>query len=220
MIAALVLAATTASAAPAPAVCRAVDGLGCWYASPDAPAADATLMIYFRGWTKGYNGVVPSGLRASSSRAAFADYRLQSAADAAKAVVLVTGSSDAAVKDAEIAALEKETGRNFSKLILASHSGGYVGLTASVPPSKPVARVVMLDNFYFDDAPDSLAHKIGALVDKGAACAGFYTPHNKDRYQKRFAPHAKCAVDAFGPADHDEKVKACLTSYATGAACP
>jgi hypothetical protein len=176
-------------------------------------------MIYFRGWTKDHDGSVPVAERLRTSRAALGDYALNRAAAAIGAVLLVTGSSDAAVRDADIDALEKQTGRSFSRLILAAHSGGYVGLTASLPKRRDVERVIMLDNFYFNDGPDSLGHRVADLVGKGAKCAGFYTPHNKDRYEQRFKPYLTCAVDPFGKNDHDAKVIDCLTGYAATGSC-
>lgn len=200
--------------------CAPVAGIGCVYV-PASAAADgaAPLMIYFRGWVKPYDGAVPAAERLRSARTAFTSYELGRAADAAGAVLLVTGSSDAAVRDADVDALEKQVGRRFSRLILAAHSGGYDGLGESLPQKRAVARVIMLDDFYFDDGPDSLGHRVADLVGKGAACAGFYTPHNKDRYEQRFKPYLACSVDAFGKNDHDAKVKECLRGYATTGAC-
>ena len=213
------LSATLAAAAPSHP-CAPVDGIGCVYI-PASAAADgpAPLMVYFRGWVNKYNGSVPVSERLLSARTAFTGYELGRAADAAGAVLLVTGSSDAAVRDADIDALEKQVGRQFSRVILASHSGGYAGLTASLPQKRTVSRVIMLDNFYFDDGPDSLGHHVADLVAKGASCAGFYTPHNQDRYEQRFKPYLACPVDAFAPTDHDAKVKECLRGYATTGTC-
>ena len=214
-----VLAATFAAAQTAHP-CAPVAGIGCVYVSPKAAAdGSAPLFIYFRGWVSPYNGSVPVAARLLSARTAFTSYEMGRAADAAGAVMLVTGSSDAAVRDADIDALEKQVGRSFSRLILAAHSGGYVGIAASLPQKRAVARVIMLDDFYFDDGPDSLAKRVATLVGKGAACSGFYTPHNKDRWQQRFQPYLTCAVDAFGKDDHDAKVKECLRGYATTGAC-
>ena len=87
------------AAAQTPPACDSVDGIGCVYV-PASAASDgsAPLMIYFRGWTKIYDGSVPAAERPRSSRAALVDYKLNVAADAAGAVLLVTGSSDAAVR--------------------------------------------------------------------------------------------------------------------------
>ncbi len=219
IILASILAATFA-AAQTPSACAPVAGIGCVYV-PAKAAEDgsAPLMIYFRGWVKPWNGSVPVTERLKSSQTAFSSYGLDRAADAAGAVLLVTGSSDAAVLDADIDALEKQVGRKISRLILSAHSGGYVGLNASLPQKRAVARVIMLDDFYFNDGPDSLAHRVALLVDKGAVCDGFYTPHNKDRWEQRFKPFLTCPVEAFGPNDHDLKVKECLSGYATTGTC-
>jgi hypothetical protein len=217
----ILLALLTASLASAQTpACAPVDGIGCVYVSPKASEdGTAALFVYFRGWVSPYNGSVPVSERLRSSRSAFVNYDLDRAADAAGAVLLVTGSSDAAVRDADVDALEKKVGRRFSRLILAAHSGGYAGLAASLPQNRTVARVIMLDDFYFDDGPGSLGHRVADLVAKGAACAGFYTPHNKDRYEQRFKPYLACSVDAFGKDDHDAKVKQCLRGYATTGTC-
>ena len=209
------------AAAQTPPACAPVPGIGCVYVSPKAAEdGSAPLFVYFRGWVKPYNGSVPVPERPSSAQGAFSTYGLGAAADAAGAILLVTGSSDAAARDADIDALEKQVGRRFSRLILAAHSGGFVGLNASLPQRRAVARVIMLDDFYFNDGPDSLGRRVAALVGKGAACAGYYTPHNKDRWEQRFKPYLACPVDAFGPNDHDAKVGACLAGYATTGTCP
>ena len=218
MIFLLVAALAAAQAAPQ---CAPVPGIGCVYVSPKAAEdGSAPLLVYFRGWTKAHKGSVPVAERAASAREAFSSYDLDRAADAAGAVLFVTGSSDASFQDADVDALETKVGRRFSRLILAAHSGGYVGLDASLPQRREVARVIMLDDFYFSDGPDSLGRRVAALVGRGAACAGFYTPHNKERWEQRFKPYLTCPVDAFGPHDHDDKVNACLKGYATTGACP
>jgi hypothetical protein len=217
----LLAAVLTASLASAqtPHPCAPVAGIGCVYVSPKA-ADDAPLFVYFRGWTKVHKGSVPPAERARSAQDAFAFYELGRAADAAGAVLLSVGSSDAVVRDADVDALERQTGRNFRRLILAAHSGGYAALDAFLPQRRDVARVIMLDDFYFSDGPGSLGRKVAALVGKGAVCAGFYTPHNKERMEQRFKPYLTCPLDAFAPPDHDPKVKACLAGYATTGTCP
>ena len=221
MILAIAAALTAAfAAAQTPPACAPVPGIGCVYVPPRAAEdGSAPLFVYFRGWVKPFKGSVPPSELLLSARTAFSSYELGRAADAAGAVLLVTGSSDAAVRDADIDALEARVGRRFSRLILAAHSGGYVGLAASLPQKRAVARVIMLDDFYFDDGPASLGRRVAALVDQGAACAGFYTPHNKERWEQRFKPYLVCPIDAFGPDDHDAKVKDCLRGYATAGPC-
>ena len=212
--------AASLAAAQTPPACAPVDGIGCVYVSPKAAEdRSAPLFVYFRGWTDPYDGSVPVSKRLLSARTAFSSYELGRAADGAGAVLLVTGSSDAAVRDADVDALEKQLGRQFSRLILAAHSGGYAGLAASLPQKRAVARVIMLDDFYFNDGPDSLGHRVADLVGKGAACAGFYTPHNKARWEQRFKPYLTCPVEAYGKTDHDAKVKECLRGYATTGTC-
>jgi hypothetical protein len=212
------LAATLAVAQTTPA-CAPVPGIGCVYIPSTASDGAAPLFIYFRGWLAPHNGSVPAKERVSSAGQAFTFYGLGPAADAAGAVLLVTGSSDVSVRDADVDALEKQLGRRFTSLILAAHSGGYVGLGASLPPKRKVERVIMLDDFYFDDSAASVGRAVADVVQRGAACAGYYTPHNKDRWEQRFKPYLTCPVEAFGPNDHNAKVNECLKGYATTGTC-
>lgn len=203
------------AACPRPALC--VDaakadagtpfaGVGVYYDGSGGSAA-APLLVYYRGWVGagnypggGLSGghITGSANIVRSAAAALKFYKLAELAAEKGLVVLVTGSSDIAVRQAEIDALGRELGKDFTGVYAAAHSGGYVGLSASLPSLARLDALVLLDPFYSDFSAAVLAR-----TQAGAACGGFYTPHNKARYQKWFTG-AGCAVDeSFSAADHE-----------------
>lgn len=208
------LLALAASAAESP--CRPF-GAGCYYAPDSAlEASMPALLVYFRGHWGQYAGSVPEGKRLASARQAFEVFGLKKLAEDQGMVVLVTGSSDAAFTNADLAELERELEGGFKRLFLASHSGGYVGLWNSLSKLARPDRVVMLDNFYF---AEGLSKLVAERVDKGTECAGFFTKHNKLRYEKNFKPYASCSVEARDDYGHDGAVSKCLPKFLAGEAC-
>ena len=194
--------------------CLEVRSTGCVY----TPAAgDGGLLIYLRGWWGQYRGSVPARMRTVSARTIFREVGLQRVADRSGLTVLVTGSSDVAVLDADVKALERAARRKFSRVAVAAHSGGFVGLEATLQDLPAIVRVVMLDDFYFDREP--LTGLIAARVGSGAKCTGFVTTHNLDRWQKRFKPFVECPVDVFADDEHTAAVGRCLGSYLDKTTC-
>ncbi|MDE2143540.1 MAG: hypothetical protein KGJ84_14125, partial [Elusimicrobia bacterium] len=188
------LAAVPVRADPAETDCLPAPGnVGCAYVPANAPP-DATLLIYLRGFHPKYKGNVPDSECLASSRQAFIHYGLGSLADEKGLGVLVTCRSNQAVTEAVISAFSKSAGRPFAKRILAAHSGGYVGLGGTLDAGVAASRILMLDDFY-DGNPAGLARKLQLAVSAGASCAGYFTPHNKKRYEAAYKPNVACAVD-------------------------
>ena len=104
--------------------------------------------------------------------------------------VLVTGSSDISVKRSDLDRLQAGLGVTFGPVSVAAHSGGYVGLSRSIDTFSRLDKIILLDPFYSD-----FSAKISAQVRQGAACTGFYTPHNAARY-KQFFSSAGCPAEA------------------------
>lgn len=203
---------------PHAAECRALGTAGCWLPAPGGAGADPALLVYFRGYWRGHgDGRVPERERLASSRQALEFYGLEAAAAQAGAAVLVTGSSDAAVTEKEIAAVEQALGVPFGRLLVAAHSGGYAGLLRSLPGLRRPDRIVMLDDFYFTDAA-----QVALLEDRvraGAVCTGFLTAHNEARWRQAFRGRLDCAVERRDDLGHQRGVNACLGAYLTGTAC-
>lgn len=204
---------------PPEARCLAFRDKGCLLVPEGGVTGDARLLIYYRGWWRGHgNGSVPGGERIESSRQALSFYGLEAAAAKVGAVVFITGSSDQAFVEEDIAGLEKETGFRFANVSVAAHSGGYVGLFKSLPSLRRPERIVMLDNFYFTDAAKAAA--VQKLVEGGAVCAGFYTAHNESRWREGFRSRVTCSVEAQDKLGHEGGVNACLAAYLTKTTCP
>lgn len=203
-------------AAGAGADCAPLPGVGCVYVPLGAPRTEPGLLIYFRGHWRSYRGRVPQELRVESARSAFISYGVKAAAERAGLAVLVTGSSSAEVGAAELAAARAAAGRPLGRVILAAHSGGYVGLERSLPGLPPVARIVMLDDFYFDA---SLTALIKARVGAGAACTGYVTLSSRARWESRFKPFVACPVDVYQDSEHEAAVARCLGAYLERSTC-
>lgn len=204
---------------PAPAAsrqdeeCAELGSIGCFYNG--APGAGAVpLLIYYRGWVLEsnypggglYGGHITGAANIlRSSRAALSFYKLRRLADEKRIAVLVTGSSDIAVTQADVEKLQAALGGKFSSVSVAAHSGGYTGLTRSIGTFGRLERIILLDSFY-----DDFSAPVSAGIAQGAACTGFYTPHNAARYDKYFA-RTGCRAEARpSPADHENYVPAAL----------
>lgn len=201
--------------------CVAFGSQSCWYAGTGAnQSGSATVLVYFRGHWGDYKGNVPAGTRLASARQAFSAYELKRAADENKVVVLVTGSSDVSVSEEDLDKLAEAAKVKFTGRWLASHSGGFVGLGASLKKLGPVNRVVLLDTFYFGE---DLSKLVAARVAAGAVCTGFLTPHNKDRWSKRFVPFVAekaCPVNLYtAHSEHEDAVRRCLSPYLSRTTC-
>ncbi|OGS28604.1 MAG: hypothetical protein A2218_07295 [Elusimicrobia bacterium RIFOXYA2_FULL_53_38] len=205
-------AATVSKARQAPD-CAAFKTTGCYF-NGAKPGAKAPLLIYYRGHLSAqnyptgglYGGHItgPANIL-SSARSALTFYGLKQLALDKGLVVLVTGSSDISVLQIEVDDLQSELGYVFPRVSLAAHSGGYVGLSRSIGTLNRVDDIILLDPFYTD-----FAAKIRPRILEGAACSGFYTPHNAKRYKQYFSGLG-CQVEArTGAADHENWVAPCL----------
>ena len=186
-----------AKAAPQETAGVPVKGIGSYF-NGGQPGKQAPLFIYYRGWLSEsnypggglYGGKITGEANIlRSSRAAFTHYELMRLASEKGLVVLATGSSDIAVKQADIENLQRELGYDFPRVYVAAHSGGYVGLSASIDSLKRVDGIILLDPFYSD-----FSAKILPRTQSGTSCTGYFTPHNKARYQKWFSG-LKCSFD-------------------------
>jgi len=199
--------------APKSEECVEIPSIGCYYSGAPAGAA-VRLLIYYRGWVSdtNYPGSGLSGGHISgrtdilrSSRAALSFYKLKQLAVEKRIAVLVTGSSDISVKRSDVDRLQAGLGVAFGSVSVAAHSGGYVGLSSSIDSFSGLDKIILLDSFYSD-----FSSKIGAQVRQGAACTGFYTPHNAARY-KQFFSGIGCRAEArTSPDDHEHYVPASL----------
>lgn len=195
--------------------CRPLPGVGCVYV-PANLDREPGLMIYFRGHWRSYRGQVPEELRVESARSALAAYGIKAAADRSGLTVLITGSSSVGIGDRELAEARAAAGRPFSRLVLAAHSGGYIGLGKSLPHLPPAARILMLDDFYFDA---DLTALIKARVEAGTSCTGFVTRHSRARWEARFKPFLVCPVDLYQDSEHEAAVPRCLGAYLERTTC-
>lgn len=151
-----------------------------------------TLVVYFRGHVRGYPGHpgrVPQRFWAASARRVLTknNYNLQRYK--LKASLYATGSSHIGLSVDELLHLLLET--RADRLILAAHSGGYVGLhktlnSLSVELKKKVSGIWLLDNFY---SPANTRKHLTRMFSGSflrSRCLGYTTPHNHLRYQRYF----------------------------------
>lgn len=195
-----------------------LEGVGCWYA-PEGLPADAPLLIYLRGHHPSMGPNVPDEQYLSSSRQAFVHYELGKTAAEKKTAVLVTYRSGLAVSPAVVGAVAAAAKRAFTKVTVAAHSGGYVGLLRSLEAGLSPSGFVMLDNFY-GKGGGGLASRLQRLISSGARCSGFYTPHNKVNFEEGYKKSVSCAVDDLGKdSQHNAGVNRCLAGYLDGLPC-
>lgn len=218
----LALLATLAPAAvradPTPDQCLKFSDIGCYYV-PTSTTGAVPLLVYHRGHHSVYKGEVPPEKCLQSAQQAFISYKLGVLADSAQIAVLVICSSNIGIAPAAISNLSKVSGRVFSKNLLVSHSGGYVGLHKTLNAGVTADRIILLDTFYEED--DSIARLIQAQVSAGAVCTGYFTAHNKDKYENYYEPNFQCSVDDMGDnSNHDLTVTRCLPVYLTQRSCP
>lgn len=207
-------------AAAAASDCSAHGRQMCWYAGKGVDAGRAAVLVYFRGHWGDYKGDVPPGERLASARSAFSTYELKRVADDNKLIVLVTGSSDVSVSDRDLDDIAAAAKATIASLRLAAHSGGFVGLGASLKQLGFAERIILLDAFYFGE---DLSKQVAERVARGAACTGFTTPHNKKRWSERFAarlPGKACPIDHYlAASEHEDAVRRCLGPYQSRTTC-
>jgi hypothetical protein len=150
------------------------------------------LSVYFPGHAQeiGLKGSVPKQKRRAwvNQLLDSSAYELRSTIENAGCPVLILGDSQGTVSASDLESLLEKLG--LSSLHLLSHSGGNVGLSASVaawPPSllQKVSAVKLLDNFYSATLAKNLKNAFGSQKLE-QICTGFVTAHNFDRFEKSF----------------------------------
>lgn len=217
----------TLPAAAAEHLCQPLAGVGCYFA-PDSAGANPPLLIYLRGHHPDLLSNVPAGRALESARQAFDFYGLERVARETLHAVLVTYRSGLAVSEADIGALSRASAKTFGRRTVAAHSGGYVGLGATLDNGLSFRKVIVLDSFY--SSSPALAQKLQARFPSGA-CRGFFTPHrtqrrdgsfydNEANFNANFRPHAPgCRVERLGGGDHNPGVNRCLAQYVRDGTC-
>jgi hypothetical protein len=225
LAAALLILSLPAAAAEHP--CLPLPGVGCYFA-PESAGANPPLLIYLRGHHPEHLANVPAGRALESARQAFDFYGLERVARDSAHAVLVTYRSGLAVSEADIGALSRASAKTFGRRTVAAHSGGYVGLGATLDNGLSFQQVIMLDSFY--SSSPALAQKLQARFPSGS-CRGFFTPHRSQRrdgsfydneanFNANFRPHAAgCAVDRLPEGQHNPGVHRCLPVYLRGQPC-
>lgn len=217
-LAVLVLLAAPLQAQIREDACVPFEGVGCWYA-PEGLPSNAPLLVYLRGHHPAMGPNVPAAQFLSSSRQAFVHYDLGKTAAEKKTILLVTYRSGVAVSPAVVDSLAQEAKRAFSKVTVAAHSGGYVGLLKSLEAGLAPSGFVMLDNFY-GKGGGGLASRLQRLISSGARCSGYYTAHNKANFEDGYKKSVNCAVDDLGKdSEHNPGVNRCLGGYLDGLPC-
>lgn len=194
--------------------CQPVPGVGCWYG---AQAWNGTVLVYLRGHHPSLGPRVPQAELVASARQAFEFYGLRGAADSAGARVLVTGNSPLVVGAETLAKLGAQ------RVVVAAHSGGYAALERTLAGLPGLERVILLDMFYgaapVGDTP-TLTRIARAVKATGAACSGFYTSHNWERYKLYFRDEAPaCAIQDGAAYGHNGGVNRCLPAFLAGSPC-
>ena len=181
-------------------------------------STNSTLVIYHRGHWASFKGDVPLDQRNNSLKQAIDFYELNKSHEQVESPFLISASSNIGftIKEIESALLSANLAAD-SKVILASHSGGYVGLLKTLNYLKKsvytfdISQIIMLDNFYFIKESTSL---IKSFLDKGTKCSGYLTAHNSTRFKERFSSTVnsnQCSMKL--KVNHNKGVNACLSDY-------
>jgi len=157
---------------------------------PANPRACDRLRIYFPGHAQelGLAARVPSDRVLEWHRVLLSEeseYALAAAIIEGKCPVLLLADSESTLSPRRLRSALRDTGTSSFELLI--HSGGYVGLEASLRAWSandlaPLAALQMLDSFYDASTAQVLRSKLGR-----APCAGFTTPHNRARFEANFA---------------------------------
>jgi len=170
-----------------------------------------TLRVYFPGHAQELElkGSVPQKREREWAEALLKseNYKLAAAITTSTCPTLILGDSIKTIKASEIASQLTES--EAISIELYSHSGGYVGMNASLEmweenEFSKVKKIVLLDNFYSSALASTLKEKFGDKLKQ--MCKGFYTPHNADRfksYYSKICPN----VDSKGKSEHKTAVR-------------
>ena len=151
-----------------------------------------TLILYFRGHTKKFGGQTPGRVPRSQWVNSAMDFLDNSSYRLSQYKLLsnlyVTGSSHLSFSNDDINYLLELTGS--TELILASHSGGYLGFNITLQNlSKKnrdiISGVWLFDNFYSKNTSRILNDELSKDFLE-SNCFGYTTPHNKQRYYSSF----------------------------------
>ena len=174
--------------------CVDVPGVGCRLNG----GSSNRVVVYHRGFWIWEPSAVPARVRNASrvtvpaqylpdsARGALLRYGLDRVAHARHSDVIVTGGSPVALVGAELNELNKP------KVALVAHSGGYQGLVRTMQNmgGRKIDEIILLDCFYGVNSGAN-AYIARYLRDHPETkCSGFYTEHNKWRYNNTFLPVA------------------------------
>jgi hypothetical protein len=171
-----------------------------------------TLRVYFPGHAQelGLKGSVPQKREREWAEELLKteSYKLAAAITTSTCPTLILGDSIKSISSTEVARQLNES--DASSLELLSHSGGYVGLNATLESWEEkefskVKKVILLDNFYSENLASTLKEKFGEKKMK-EICSGFYTPHNADRYKSSYSKICPI-MDSKGKAEHKTAVR-------------
>lgn len=192
------------------------------------------VIIFFRGWVPdnrfGSQRSVPIRHWQTSAFQMLTDPRQigshieQSLAELnLQASIFTVGSSDQGLTVDEMDRILEEAGA--SKLIFASHSGGWRGLQYTItPPPKEywekVKAIWMLDNFYSTGLAEDLERNFG-LEFLNQHCFAFVTPHRENRQINRFNNHFRelCPQVLDSGIGHSNGVVRCMPQFERGEPC-
>jgi hypothetical protein len=185
------------------------------------------LIIFFRGWVapnlaKKYGGergrLHEKSWTKSARDLAFEDLRLFNIA--LNSSLFITGSSHVDLSSKELKKLLEESGAQ--EIILASHSGGYVGMRTTILAmsgalKEKVTGIWMLDNFY-GGAPfaQDLERNFGRQFLR-QNCYGFLTEHNRARFNSSYA--SLCPHTLGHGVTHSSGVSQCMPFYESSLPC-
>ena len=156
---------------------QAANAISCHNKSCFIDQKSKKTLVFLRGHYKG-SGKLPSSQFMKVAKLAIKQFQLEKLATTKKINILVTGSSHLGFSPEEIQG---------NHIILASHSGGYVGmwetLEAFSEEQERIKSIIMLDSWY------STKKAFHQLIDSfKVPCMGFLTQHNLARYNKYYKP--------------------------------
>jgi hypothetical protein len=204
--------------------CKSLDKYSCLYQKSDVAYQNDAIVIYHRGFWGKHQGNVPIDLRQKSVEQALSFYDLGKSSEKLQKTMLISTSSNVGftVKEIESAIRGVRLKEN-AKVILVSHSGGYLGLLKTLKYLKKdsykfkIEKIVMLDNFYFNSSSSSIFKE---YFDKGVKCTGFFTEHNSKRLKSRLLKSVGpgvCSIEK--RRGHNKSVNQCLVGYVNGTKC-
>lgn len=133
--------------------------------------------------------------------------------------IFVLGSAHLSLSTDEMDQLLEKA--NASKLIFASHSGGYVGMRSTILPApldywEKVSGIWLLDNFYSTSFGNDLKRNFGEDFLK-ENCFGFVTDHNLSNYRGSY--RSFCPKVLVNRVEHSEGVNVCIPYFSQGLEC-